>query len=129
MCRVLVTDLFLGWKEFHSDSVETGHFRTVKTVQIKCLGSYCMCMYVCIEAALRGIAHYYGRSNWAWRRGPSMEWIQCPNPAVPSIPRHAYCIILTHSACVFLNNLTMEAKQEVIVCSKCFVCPSWYGLW
>ena len=23
------------------------------------------CMHVCIEVALRGIAHCYGRSNWA----------------------------------------------------------------
>ena len=53
-------------------------------------GSTRSVMYVCIEATLRVIAHCYGRSNWAKGRGPSGSWIQCPNPAVPSIPRHAH---------------------------------------
>ena len=40
-------------------------------------------MYVCIEVALRGNTHCYGRSNWAKGRDPSGSCVQCPNPAVP----------------------------------------------
>ena len=57
-------------------------------------------MYVCIEVALRGDAHGIGRSNWAKGRDPSVSWIQYPNPAVPTAPRHSRWIILTHR-CVF----------------------------
>ena len=53
-------------------------------------------MYVCIEVALRGDAHGIGHSNWAKGRDPSGSWVQCPNPAVPSIPRHSRWIILMH---------------------------------
>ena len=54
------------------------------------------CMYVCIEVALRGIAHGIGRSNWAKGRDPSGSWVQYPNPAVPSVPGHSRWVILTH---------------------------------
>ena len=47
------------------------------------------CMYVCIEVALRGDAHGIGRSNWAKGRDPSGSWVQYPNPAVPTAPRHS----------------------------------------
>ena len=53
-------------------------------------------MYVCIEVALRGDAHGIGRSNWAKGRDPSGSWVQYPNPAVPTAPRHSRWIILTH---------------------------------
>ena len=46
-------------------------------------------MHVCIEVALRGDAHGIGRSNLAKGRDPSGSWVQYPNPAVPSIPRHS----------------------------------------
>ena len=39
-----------------------------------------LCMYVCIEVALCGIAHGEGRSNWAKGRDPSGSWVQYPNP-------------------------------------------------
>ena len=38
-------------------------------------------MYLCIEVALHRIAHGIGKSNWAWGKGPSIKWVQCPNPA------------------------------------------------
>ena len=53
-------------------------------------------LYVCIEVALRGIAHGKGRSNWAKGRDPSGSWVQYPNPAVPTTPRHARWNVLTH---------------------------------
>ena len=53
-------------------------------------------MYVCIEVALRGDAHGVGRSNWAKGRDPSGSWVQYPNPAVPTAPRHSRWIILPH---------------------------------
>ena len=52
--------------------------------------------YVCIEVALCGLAHGIGCSNWAKGRDPSGSWAQCPNPAVPSAPRHSRWVILTH---------------------------------
>ena len=53
-------------------------------------------MYVCIEVALRGSAHGIGRSNWAKGRDPLGLWVQYPNPAVLSIPRHSRWVIRTH---------------------------------
>ena len=53
-------------------------------------------MYVCIEVALRGDAHGIRRSNWVKGRDPLGSWVQYPNPAVPSIPRHSRWIILVH---------------------------------
>ena len=41
-----------------------------------------VCMYVCIEVALRGDAHGVGHSNWAKGRDPLGSWVQYPNPAV-----------------------------------------------
>ena len=55
-----------------------------------------VCMYVCIEVALRGDAHGIGRSNWAQERDPSGSWVQYPNPAVPTVPHYRRWIILTH---------------------------------
>ena len=55
----------------------------------------CMYVYVCIEVAFRGVAHGKGRSNWAKGRDSSGSWVQCPNFAVPSIPRHARWFVLT----------------------------------
>ena len=59
-----------------------------------------VCMYVCIEVALRGDAHGIGRSNWAKGRDPSGSWVQYPNHAVPSIPRHSRWVIRVH-LCAF----------------------------
>ena len=56
----------------------------------------CVCMYVCIEVALRGDAHGIRHSNWANGRDPSGSWVQYPKPAVPSIGRHSRWVILTH---------------------------------
>ena len=53
-------------------------------------------VYVCIEVALCGDAHWIGRSNWAKGREPSGAWVQYPNPTVPSIPRHSRWVILMH---------------------------------
>ena len=55
-----------------------------------------VCMYVYIEVALRGIAHGKGRSNWAKGRDPSESWVQYPNPAVPTAPRHSRWHVLVH---------------------------------
>ena len=57
--------------------------------------------YVCIEVTLHGDAHGIGRSNWAKGRDPSGSWVQYPNPAVPTAPRHSRWILLTHSTCAF----------------------------
>ena len=40
-----------------------------------------VCMYACIEVALRGDAHGIGRSNWAKGTNPLASWVQYPNPA------------------------------------------------
>ena len=62
-----------------------------------------VCMYICIEVALCGIAHLIGWSNWAKGRDPSGSWVQFPNPAAPSVPRHSHRFILTQVR--FLNQL------------------------
>ena len=62
-------------------------------------------MYVYIEIALGGMAHGKGRSNWAKGRDQSDSWVQCPNPAVPSIPLHAHWPVLTPIG-VFQTNFT-----------------------
>ena len=54
-----------------------------------CCAASGIVVVVCMEVAFRGFAHGIRRSNWAWGRGPSIKWVQCPNPEVPTIPRHA----------------------------------------
>ena len=41
------------------------------------------------------------------------EGVQCPNPVVPSMPRHARWIILAHFVCVLLPTLLWEAKGDL----------------
>ena len=53
-------------------------------------------MYVYIEVALCGDAHGFGRSNWAKDRDPTGSWVQYPNPAASSIPRHSRWVVLAH---------------------------------
>ena len=72
-----------------------------------------VCMYVCIEVALCGIVHWYGRSNWAKGRDPSGSWVQYPNPAVPAIPRHSRWIILVHS-CALSDPTLLQAAKGVL---------------
>ena len=72
-----------------------------------------VCMYVCIEVALRGDAHGVGRSNWAKGRGPSIKWVQCPNPGIPSIPRHACWNVLTHISALSAPTLIWAAKADL----------------
>ena len=67
-------------------------------------------MYVCIEVAFHGIDHGIERSNWDKGRDPSGSWVQYPNPAVPSIPRHARWIILAHSFALSDPTLIKAAK-------------------
>ena len=76
---------------------QTEHQNRIKSIPLPIV----IYRYVCMEAALRGIAHYYGRSYLAWGRGPSIKWVQCPNPAVPSILQQAL------NVCVFWNNSTL----------------------
>ena len=70
--------------------------KLTKEVVKFCLRNYIGCMYVCIEVALRGDAHGIGHSNWAKGRDPSGLWVQYPNPAGPTAPRHSRWIILMH---------------------------------
>ena len=63
-----------------------------------------VCMYVCIEVALRGDAHGIGRSNWAKGRDPSGSWVQYPNPAVSLIPRHSRRTVLAHWCCLLYTS-------------------------
>ena len=67
-------------------------------------------MYVCIEVALRGIAHGKGRSNWAKGRDPSESWVQYPNPAVPTAPRHSRWNVLAHPSALSEPTLLWAAK-------------------
>ena len=67
-------------------------------------------MYVCIEVALRGIAHGKGRSNWAKGRDPSESWVQYPNPAVPAAPRHSRWNVLMHFRAFSEPTLLWAAK-------------------
>ena len=54
------------------------------------------CMYICIEVALRGIAHGIERSNLAKERDPSKVGPMSQPPRIPSVPRHARWLILMH---------------------------------
>ena len=67
-------------------------------------------MYVCIEVALRGVAHGKGQSNWAKRRDPSESWVQYPNPAVPTAPRHSRWNVLVHLHALSEPTLLWAAK-------------------
>ena len=67
-------------------------------------------VYVCIEVALRGIAHEKGRSNWAKGRDPSESWVQYPNPAVPTAPRHSRWNVLVHFRAFSEPTLLWAAK-------------------
>ena len=60
-----------------------------------------------LEAAnLLDVCMYRGRPLWrcpwdrafqlAKGRDPAVSWVQYPNPAAPSAPRHSSWIILTH---------------------------------
>ena len=69
-----------------------------------------LAMYVCIEVALRGDAHGIGRSNWAKGRDPTGLWVQYPNPAVPSAPRHSSWNILVHFRALSGPTLLWAAK-------------------
>ena len=75
----------------------------------------CVCMYVCIEVALRGDAHGIGSPNWAKGRDPSGSWIQYPIPAVPSAPGHSRWFILTHSMCIFWVNFTLGSIWNIFI--------------
>ena len=75
-------------------------------------------MYVCM---------YRGRPSWRcpwdqafqWAKwsDPSGSWVQYPNPAVPSIPRHARWFILAHEVC-FLYQL--YSRQLRVTCFLMF---------
>ena len=67
-------------------------------------------MYVCIELALRGIAHGKGRPNWAKGRDPSESWVQYPNPAVSTAPRHSRWNVLAHPSALSEPTLLWAAK-------------------
>ena len=62
----------------------------------------CMYVYVCIEMP-----------NWAKGRDPSGSWVQYPNPAVLSIPRHSRWFILTHVS-VLSEPTLLEAAKGVL---------------
>ena len=51
-------------------------------------------MYVCIEVALLGSAHGIKRPTGPGG-GAHQKWVQCPNPAVPSVQCHARWFVLT----------------------------------
>ena len=51
-----------------------------------------------------------GRSNWAKGRDPSGSWVQHPNPAVPSAPRHSRWNILVHFRVLSGPTLLWAAK-------------------
>ena len=72
-------------------------------------------MYVCIEVALLGIAHGKGRSNWAKGRDPSESWVQYPNPAESTAPRHSRWNVLV--------NLRALSGPTLLWAAKGVLCP------
>ena len=70
-------------------------------------------MYVCIEAALRAIAHCYGRSDWAWGRSPSVNGSNVPTPRYHRY-RVSHAGSYLRTQCAFSEPTLLRAAKGVL---------------
>ena len=83
-----------------------------------------LCIYVCMYGGCPlWNAHGIGHPTGPWG-GAHQKWVQCSNPAVPLIQRHARWFVLRH-VCVFWTNFTLGSQgwpapsyleSEIAVC-------------